>query len=212
MGYCKGTCTDGRRCKRRVSSDFCSIHDKSILCGICRRNRDISSRTRISECGHVFCHDCLSKSILSSQYFEGFSTNDKLHCPECQINLEEISWQKVTNLLVERNLLRRRIIYTNYLCYERYLKLRPIRLDHPYTYIEMDNIQRKFVWDYSFFPKNILTVYFEKVNPGDWRRGSRSEIELYMFCLGDPEIKNLFGNLWKELAEYVFHPSRVKFE
>ncbi len=219
MRYCKGICTDGHRCKRRVSSDFCSIHDKSILCGICGCFRDISSRTRLSECSHVFCHDCLSKSILSSQWREGFSTEDKLHCPECQINLENDSWQKVTSLLVERNLLKRKIIYKTYLCYELYLKLKPrIDLDHEYTFHDLDVFHRYHdriigrSTNNLFNEEYVEKVYFEKINPGDWRRGNTRERKIYIFCLGDPEIKNLFWNLWKDLAEYVFHPSRVKFE
>jgi hypothetical protein len=82
----------------------------------------------------------------------------------------------------------------------------------------MDDIRRLFLrlynqpFCYSFFPKNTFIVYFEKVNPGDWRRGLGSEIDLYVFCLRDPKIKEKIWEIHKELAEYVFHPSRVNLE
>jgi len=221
MGYCKGTCTDGRRCKRRVSTDFCSIHDNSILCGICRRNRDIHSRTRLHGCGHVFCHECLGNSIMTEQYTEGFSTENSLYCPECKIDLDVDSWQKVTSLLVERNKLKRKIIYNTYLSHEMFVKIRTrVHLDYEYTFHELDELHRYHdrvtgTWSnlYDFCNQEFVdTVYFEKINPSDWRHGNTREKTVYVFYLGDPSIKNLFGKFQKELVEAVFHPSRINFE
>ena len=216
MGWCKGTCNNGIRCTRRVSTEFCSIHNKFILCGICGCHNFIHSRLRLSECGHVFCHECLCKFILKEQYFEGFSTENSLHCPECQINLEEISWQKVTDLLVERNLLKRKIVYKTFLCHELYLKLKPkIELNHEYNFNETDTLHRYHdrmigTWTNTLLNEEYVDiVYFEKIN---WRIGNSGERKVYVFYLGDPEIKELFGNLWKELVEYVFHPCRVNLE
>jgi hypothetical protein len=46
-------------------------------------------------------------------------------------------------------------------------------------------------------------VYFEKFK-------NRSEFTYYVFFLGDPEIREKRFDIQKELAEYVFHPSRIK--
>ena len=221
MGYCKGVCNNGLRCKRRCSTEFCSIHDYSILCGICRRHHDIHSRLRIHGCGHVFCHECLTKSILKNQWHEGFSTEDKLYCPECQLELDVDSWQKVTSLLVERNKLKRKIIYNTYLSHEMFVKIRPrVHLDYEYTFHELDALHRYHdsvtaTWSniYNFCnTEYVEKVYFEKINPGDWRHGNTREKSVYVFYLGDPGIKFLFQKVWKELVEYVFHPSRINFE
>jgi len=222
MGKCKGTCINGLRCKRRVSSQFCSIHDPNILCGICNGHCNLHIRSRLSECGHVFCNECFSNSILKDQWHEGFSTENTLRCPKCQINLEDNSWQKVTSLLVERNLLKRKIVYKTYLCYELYLKLKPIiELNHEYTYDETNVIHRNHdrMIGTSTNRFNLLnekyvdTVYFEKINPGDWRHENTDERKIYIFYFGDQDIKKLFQDyLWKEIVEAVFHPSRINLE
>lgn len=218
---CKGICIDDRQCKRKSSQNFCSIHDKSIVCEICKKHRGIHDRKRISECGHVFCNECLCKNVMNVQWHPQFSTDSKLECPECKINLEDESWESVTNFLVERNLLKKRIIYKTYLCHELYLKLKPsIELNHEYTYQETDTIHRSHnrkiaTWTNRSKILNeefVDIIYFEKINPGDWRIGRSGEQKIYNFFLGDPEIKKLFPAFQKELVEYIFHPSRITLE
>jgi hypothetical protein len=158
---------------------------------------------------------------MTEQWHEGFSTEDKLYCPECKIDLGVDSWQKVTSLLVERNKLKRKIIYKTFMCNEMFLKIQSrVQLNHEYTFHELDALHRYHdrvtaTWSnlYNFCNQDYVErVYFEKINPSDWRHGNTRERSVYVFCLGDPEVKELFQKVWKELVEYVFHPSRIKFE
>jgi hypothetical protein len=95
-----------------------------------------------------------------------------------------------------------------------------VQLDHEYTFHELDVIHRYHdrvtaTWSnlYNFCNTQFVErVYFEKINPSDWRHGNTCERSIYIFCLGDPEVKELFRKVWKELVEYVFHPSRINFE
>ena len=158
---------------------------------------------------------------MTDQWHEGFSTEDKLCCPECQLELCDEAWQKVTSLLVEHNKLKRKIIYNTYLSHEMFVKIRTrVHLDYEYTFHELDVIHRYHdrltaTWSsiYNFCNTQFVEkVYFKKINPGDWRHGNTREKSVYVFYLGDPAIKFLFQKVWKELVEYVFHPSRINFE
>jgi hypothetical protein len=102
-----------------------------------------------------------------------------------------------------------------------FVKIRPrVHLDYEYTFHELDALHRYHdsvtaTWSniYNFCnTEYVEKVYFEKINPGDWRHGNTREKSVYVFYLGDPGIKFLFQKVWKELVEYVFHPSRINFE
>jgi hypothetical protein len=100
-----------------------------------------------------------------------------------------------------------------------YSNLLPVfLLDHEYTYEGVHNIWRRYNKCNYWFDFELLgspqlkIVYFEKINPGDWRTGRSGEQKLYKFFLGDPLIKKKFPEFQKELIEYVFHPSRVILE
>ena len=220
MPRCKGITNDGYRCKLKCSNEFCSIHNMDILCEMCNNHRSIKDRIKISECGHIFCNECFCKDFMKNQWIEGFSTENEIKCPSCTIKLQDISWQNVTSLLVDRNLLKRKILYRVYLCHERYVEFLKVnlKLNEEYSHIQVsymctlyNRIMKK--WNPEFHITgncNVDTVFFEKINPGDWRKRETDEKMVYIFYVGDPEMKKLF--IQKELIEYVFHPSRINLE
>ncbi len=60
---------DGHRCKRNCAddSDFCKQHNPltgldDTMCAICLD--DIKNPMKVDTCRHVFCKDCISKSVL----------------------------------------------------------------------------------------------------------------------------------------------------
>jgi hypothetical protein len=211
MFRCKGRCVDDRRCKKNISKGFfCCIHNPDIKCNICNHNEiNISERITLSECGHVFCKKCICESVFKNQWHPTFSTEDTLKCPECSIQLEDNSWQKITSIMVDRAKVSREIIYNTYLSSDMYLKL-GIDLGRKYTNYELESARIRYNdgnrnW-MRLIPMNTSSVdivYFEKFK-------NRSEFTYYVFFLGDPEIREKRFDIQKELAEYVFHPSRIK--
>ena len=158
---------------------------------------------------------------MEKQWFEGFSTKNELSCPTCQIQLKDDSWENVTDLMVKSGLLKRKIIYNTYLCHEMYCKLLPvITLHHEYDFQGSNFLHRYYdnltgIWTnrYTFLNDHKPDiVYFEKVNPTDWRFGRNKELKKYTFFLGDPACKIDTFLFLKELVEYVYHPSRINFE
>jgi hypothetical protein len=142
----------------------------------------------------VFCKKCITKSILKNQH--KFSTDDILKCPECNIELCDESWQKLSSLMVDEGLLKRKIVYNTYICPEYYSRnIKNINLNTEYSNINMDFIN-KTICD---------VVYFEKI-----KKNENKENKVYVILFGDQKIKEKFFDLQKELVEYVFHPSRIK--
>jgi len=221
MYRCKGICTNGLRCKKKTINHYCNVHDESIICQICNKHVNMNDRFTISECGHKFHKKCLTDSFMNNQWYDGFSTNDKIYCPECKIEFSDDSWTKISCLLVDCKILERKIIYKTYLCYKQYLDLKQVlQLDQEYDYNQFDTIRRHYdrltgTWhnDHYFLNKDYVEqVILKKYVPREIYYYQTTDTNYYIFSLGDPDIKNLFQPLQKELIEYVFHPDRVKLE
>ena len=65
-------------------------------------------------CGHKVCKEDL-QNIFDTQWFEGFSTLDKIHCPVCQIVVNSKDFSKITDLLCKHKFLQKHTIYDTYL-------------------------------------------------------------------------------------------------
>ena len=93
---CQGVTKCGNTCKRKAENlnDFCSFH-KQIFCNKCKLKYSTKNSINL-DCGHNFCKTCLANEIYTNQWFEGFSTENPLICPECDINylilIGKISW------------------------------------------------------------------------------------------------------------------------
>ena len=194
MTRCKGVCVNGRRCKKKTENEYCAIHDQRIVCGLCNKNNLVSERITLTNCNHVFCKKCISKNLFR-KHTNGFSTEDLLYCPCCDTELCDESWQKVTSQMVDDRYVRRKILYKTYLCAQEYSLF---ELNKEYS--EQELYLKKIKYD-------DLIVYFEKLNPTDWRKGNAQEIKRYIFSIGSG-IRNI--HLEKEIIEYVFHPQRIQ--
>jgi len=210
MVRCKGQCVNGRRCKKTISnSEYCCIHDPDVKCNICDEDIKINKRITFPECGHKFCKFCVVSSIFVNQWHTTFSTEDPLKCPECSIELEDESWQKITSIMVDQGYLTRQIVYNTYLSHDLYLKLN-VELGKRYTNYELEPARVRYNdgnrnW-MRLIPMNTSSVdivYFSIIK-------NVPETSYYVFLLGDPEIREKRFDIQKELAEYVFHPSRIK--
>jgi hypothetical protein len=216
MVRCKGQCVNGRRCKRSVlDKDYCCIHDPDIKCNLCDQDIKIKERITLPECGHKFCKYCITSSVFVNQWYTTFSTEDPLKCPECSVELEDDSWQKITNIMVDRGYLTRNIVYNTYLSHDLYLKLN-VELGKRYTNYELEPARVRYNdgnrnW-MRLIPMNTSSVdivYFEALLNSSKIKND-SEKNYYVFLLGDSVIREKRFDIQKELTEYVFHPNRIK--
>jgi len=221
MIRCQAICKNGKRCSKKVSENLCAIHNNEIECEDCGECPEVKNRIKLKNCGHYFCHKCLADSFYNYQWYDDFSTENVIKCPECDHDLCDIDWQWVTNYLCEAQILQRRILCVTYLCPGLYKSLgRFVNLGFQYTPPEIEAITRH----YNTFNKTLYRplpfnndqvdiVYFHKFT-GFFRWVSQGifygENTFYSFKYGDPEIRKLFPELQRELVEYVFHPSRIK--
>jgi len=217
MVRCKAITNNNRRCKKKACySEFCSVH-VSLECGICEKECVLKDRHTLKSCGHSFCTKCLTNDFYTNQWFDGFSTENVIKCPECELEVCDDDWSFITDYLcvvpwVKSGLLQRKIIYDTYLSPDFYKELHPfIKLGKENSQSEMEKISLALNGDVPYWKRNKLDynssepsiVYFFKFTKFD-------EGSYYRFLYGCPAIKNLFEHLQKELVEYVFHPSRIK--
>jgi hypothetical protein len=218
MARCQGITLTRHRCKKcvPVKGGFCNIHDKSIICTICKINYPVHERTVLCECGHIFCKECIL--VFYEQICDGFSTEDVLTCPVCSVELDDKSWKSVTSVLCDSLMLKRRIVKYTYLSHDVYVRLFPIlKLNFEYCSRGLHRLlchynNRTYIPRY--YAENPLNtthvdiVYFEKLYGGVNELGSNLG---FKFFLGyDSPIKLKYWDFHAELTEYVFHPSRIK--
>jgi len=91
MGYCKGICINGKRCKIKLNwKEYCHIHGQD--CGICYEPVKNKFKT---ECGHSFCKDCI---------YHWFIQN--FNCPYCRKDLYNVELTTdITYFGIEKKLL-----------------------------------------------------------------------------------------------------------
>jgi hypothetical protein len=215
MTRCKAITCTGKRCKKSGGDfDFCGTH--TILeCGLCKRENGIRERYRVKNCGHTFCTMCLVDDFYDFQWFDDFSTEHQIKCPECDISVCDTDWSFITNFLCECKVLQRKIVYHSYLCPSVYNELyERIVLGQEYDLEKMQIITRFSTWNRNsnlytkrppFNNNDPIIVYFEKFT-------GTFDCTYYRFFYIPQEIRNLFEPVQKELIEYVFHPSRINLE
>jgi hypothetical protein len=209
MIRCEAITNANRRCKKSACfSGFCAIHG-TTECGICKKETDMKSRHTLKNCGHSFCTSCLTNQFYKLQWFEEFSTENVIKCPECELEVCDSDWTFITDYLCKTNLLHRKIIYDTYLCAELCKEFDPfIFLGKEYSPYQIqlvtkacNGVIKKRIPFNSTVPE---VVYFQK-STGAYN----NDLCYYRFFYGSPSIKNLFDDLQKELVEYVFHPKRI---
>jgi hypothetical protein len=183
---------------------------------MCEMDTHIADRIVLGHCGHIFCKECIAGQVYNFQWFDGFSTNESINCPECDMAVSDKDWNTITSILCDTKVLRRKIIYDTYLCAQLLQELAPlVKLKQEYSvrnyffiFNEWNRIcPHKYGWvkplpdiDQSK-PENVI---FERYTC-ELTRDER----VFRFFYGD-KSKILFEEFQKELVEYVFHPKRVQ--
>ena len=222
MTRCKATTCSGKRCKKTADEyGFCGIH-RTVECCLCNEVCDIRIRKTLKHCGHSFCKMCIARDFYDFQWFDDFSTEHPIKCPECDLDLCDDDWTFVTDFLCQSKLLQRKIVCDTYLCPVVYNELyNHVVLGKEYDIKEIDTITR--YWNKgksyrtreSFNNKDADIVYFNKFTGlFNWHEAwiYNAEHTFYRFFYGTQETRNLFPALEKELIEYVFHPCRINLE
>jgi hypothetical protein len=213
MVRCVAITNSNRRCKKQACyNEFCCSHG-TIPCVICEKDTVVKDRHTMENCRHVFCKECLSKEFYNKQWFDGFSTENAIKCPECSNEVGDYDWSFITDYLCKSGFLQRKMVYDTYLSPVYYKDFHGfIKLEQEYSRYEINEINkilhRKINQNvpfekrkYLYWSEEISVVYFEK---------HRTDRICYRFFYGDVKIKNLFLEFQKELIEHVFHPSRVQ--
>ena len=162
---------------------------------------------------------CLVNDFYNFQWFDDFSTEHPIKCPECDLNVCDTDWTFITNFLCESHILQRKIVFDTYFCAEMYNKLyNHVVLGQEYDPKGVEEITR-FWNNYGkrlpFNNKDPEIVYFQKFTGlFTWREMGiyNGEHTYYRFFYIPQEVRNLFQSIEKELIEYVFHPSRINLE
>jgi hypothetical protein len=187
---------------------------------MCDKTYSFSCRIRLKNCGHIFCERCIAIDVYKNQWCDNFSTECVIKCPECEQEVCDNDWQKITSYLCDTETVRREIHYYNYVCMDDIVKYKLV-LDKG-EYMESNMFHVYFTYygtsivnnrELSRFYENILRkidkfnpdiVYFPKYDH------SCFEKRFLVFKFGDESIKKLRESLNHEITKYVFHPSRVK--
>ncbi len=197
---------NGKQCKRFCKRDFCSCH---TYCISCKTNKNIIT---LSDCKHSFCKYCLASDIFDYQWFNDFSTDHPLICPECDAFLADTDWQDIMDYLVNEGTLVRKPVYSCYIGREWITKLYHfVEFGREYNYRERDAIENKFLEEYNhslfyvLIPDQIpKKVYFQQRNWARWYPNTRYTFEIdYQLLEQQNKIKT------QELVEYIYHPKRI---
>jgi hypothetical protein len=185
---------------------FCGVHNDTIECRLCEKCPPVHDRYKLS-CGHAFCKDCLSENMIDNQWFDGFSTDTPLKCPECELLFLDKEWSFITDYLCQKRILYRKIVHKTYLCPLEFVELKgSIDIGKEYTYNELDKIRSNVYGRYS----NKTIVQSEITDIVYFYKTFLYPRTVYTFEYGDYLIRDHFKHIHKELVEYVFHPSRIK--
>jgi len=147
---------------------------------------------------------CLAKDFYDFQWYEEFSTENVIRCPECDLEVSDRDWGAITDTLCESHVLQRNIVYDTYFCPSLYNKYRGnIELGRQYTSSQIEKIGINF----RHYNQPPDLVYFKKFNSI-----TNFRMIYYRFFYGTPEVRNLFPSIEKQLIEYIFHPTRMNPE
>ena len=195
MTRCQAFCISGKRCKNKTNDTICFIHDGSLNCEFC----DIKGYRL--KCGHTFCKKC-----INLHQFDTFSTNDIIKCPVCEIELCDNDWSYFANICVDSGNFRRQI---DYVCYinPKQITVTDDIYSKKYSQYEALKIYQNITGKFTFVFKEVDTVYFIK-NEGTYKIIN----DKYLFKIDFQKLKEDNDHFYKELVEYVYHPSRIKLD
>jgi len=222
MVRCKGKTLKNHRCKNHAikDSEFCCVHDFSTVCGICEYGIKRCESFILEKCGHSFCKTCFDTSFMEKQWHESFSTFDDIYCFECNEIVCDDDYQKITERLCTNEILAREIIYDVFLCgqeltvfsgeldkyyfkYEYAMYVHMMYKDLKPYYINYNNVDKYYTHE-----KDPRVVYFSKVG-----NDSDRSYDIVRYIFKNPWIKaKINDSFYKELVEYVYHPSRMSPE
>jgi hypothetical protein len=213
MVRCVAITESKRRCKKSACySDFCGIHC-TLTCSICKTDRGILERQVLTDCGHIFCKECIAGNFLQTQWFDGFSTEFVINCPECDLPVSDKDWTSITSFLCDHNCLRRKIVYDTYLYPQLLKELAPlVKLGAEYdtqSYFFIFNEWNRISNRQKYLPA-IDTSEPDIVTFHIYTTPSSVDQLVFRFFYGDKITRSLFEVFQKELVEYVFHPKRIQ--
>jgi hypothetical protein len=219
MVRCQAFCNSGLRCKKSAPNDigFCYTHnpDNIVYCCNCKLVVPNNKLCNLNNCDHKFCIECIATNIYYYQWFDDFSTDHPLRCPECDIKLSDNNWESVMDyLVVKKQFLNRKIIKTAYLSkYQHNILLDIIKLNQEYDYQTDDhrvlNIVMRNHKDVTFdeIPSK---VYFVKNKQHRYQYYYNNDTTHYTFEIDYILLKKENEQFNKNLIEYFFHPKRIK--
>ena len=208
---CQAITNSGKRCRKSFKGDvpFCCVHDGSLLCNVC----DASTMSIRLQCGHRICKTCIISNLCT---FDTFDTNTIFNCEVCKDPLCHTDWSKVTDVVIQNGTFQRTIIYILYaspvhlnnycithsepLFDKQFSSTEAIKLLELLTgeegrYIRNEKLDVEFVT----FKKNYINFYvFDE--------------HKYCFKINYNELKEKNDTFFKELVEYIYHPSRMRFD
>ena len=150
----------------------------------------------ILDCGHKYCVDCLTHSVM---FFSGITTNHCLNCPKCGSKLNKNQFRIVADMKCNYRWFNRNYYYTVYLCAQE---------QNEFEFPLDEQIEEENIIDEYILP-DIPHEYIEYFSDYDGKDGD----SFYKFVYGDPKQRTHFKEfVFKELMEYCYHPSRIKFE
>ena len=217
MVRCVAITKSNRRCKKSACySDFCATHGK-LTCCVCKMDTHLADRIVLADCGHIFCKECVANNFLKTQWFDGFSTNEGIKCPECGFPVSDKHWNSITSYFCDIKVLRRKIVYDTYLCAQFLQELSPlIKLTleyNPRSYFHIFNEWNRICPHKNGWIRYLPFIDQSKPNIVIFHKYTDRLLEderVFRFFYGDNYTRSMFEQFQKELVEYVFHPKRVE--
>jgi hypothetical protein len=201
---CKGKCLNGKRCKKNTATgDYCFIHDISKMCLHCKEIPYVTRRLTL-ECGHTYNLNCVVYCFKG--WFDGITNHDKLYCPECNSGLNDKDFELVATefcrIWIPGKCYDKEVEYNIYICAGE-IKSLGISLNKRFSDEDL----------YTFYKYDTTTIT-DKTEKRTIRYTTTYDYcDYYYFYYGDPKIREYFkDHVFKELMEYVYHPSRLSFE
>jgi hypothetical protein len=201
MARCEGFCLTGKRC-RKVARDtgYCFIHDINLSCFGCNKLQPVGRRV-ILDCGHNYCLDC----VKLFTWFDGITTDNTIACPECNEPVNDLVWEKISEENCSKFRYIKTIIYNYYLCPEEHSRFKGD--------INTEISYRDLIRNFNFYNNKILEVECVKYEQSDDSHSYSFSHSFYNIRYPVDEARKYFmENIFKELMEYIYHPSRINFE